>query len=133
MRTTLSLPRNTHRYLLEPLSETPHIIKFLWKRFIKFICNIAEGKKIALRQVLNLVRNDVRSVTGRNLRHLKMKTSNFDEKELDVHDKPYKEVPTEEMWRLPLAFEIIATRCGDITTILSKEDLDILADHVCGS
>ena len=129
----LSSPRNTHRYLLEPLAETPHINKFLWKRFVTFVGSIADGNKTVLRRVLDLVRNDTRSVTGKNLRLLKMKTENFNEKELDVHKKEYKAIPSEEMWRVPLARDIIATRCGDISSLLSKEQLDILADHVCGS
>ena len=133
IRTMLSLPRNTHRYLLEPLAETPHIIKFLWKRFVTFVGSIADGNKTVLRRVLDLVRNDTRSVTGKNLRLLKMKTENFNEKELDVHKKEYKAIPSEEMWRVPLTRDLIATRCGDISSFLSKEQLDNLADHVCGS
>ena len=133
IRTMLSLPRNTHRYLLEPLSETPHIIKSIWQRFITFVSNIACGKKSVLKRVLDVVHNDVRSVTGRNLRYLKKKTANFNEQELNVHEKPYKPIPSKDMWRLYLAREIIDSRCGDVMTIMSSEDLDKLAEYVCGS
>ena len=62
-----------------------------------------------------------------------MKTANFNEQDLDVHEQPYKGIPDKDMWRLPLARDIIATRCGDVSTIMSKEELDMLADHACGS
>ena len=98
IRMMLSLPRNTHRYFLEPLSETHHIVKSICNRFLKFVSNIADGRKKVLRCVLDTVKNDVRSVTGKNLRYMKMRTKNFNEKELDVYDEPYKPVPNEEIW-----------------------------------
>ena len=36
-RLMLSLPLRTHRYLIEPLTGSLHIINSLWKRFLKFI------------------------------------------------------------------------------------------------
>ena len=68
-RIMLALPRNTHRYFMEPLTETRHIIKSLWHRFLKFVDSIANGKKKVLRRMLDVVKYDTRSVTGRNLRH----------------------------------------------------------------
>ena len=127
------LPRNTHRYFLEPLSNTHHIVKSLQSRFLKFVNNIADGKKKALRRVLDSVKDDVRSVTGRNLRYLKMKTANFNEKELDVYNEPYKATPNNDHWRLSIAKEIVETRCGDLVTNISKEEVDDIANFVCGS
>ena len=133
IRTMLMLPRNTHRYFLEPLSNTHHIVKSLQSRFLKFVSNIADGKKKALRRVLDSVKDDVRSVTGRNLRYLKMKTANFNEKELDVYNEPYKATPNNDHWRLSIAKEIVETRCGDLVTNISKEEVDDIANFVCGS
>ena len=133
IRMMLSLPRNTHRYFLEPLSETHHIVKSICNRFLKFVSNIADGRKKVLRCVLDTVKNDVRSVTGKNLRYMKMRTKNFNEKELDVYDEPYNPIPNEEIWRVAMAKEIIGARCGDISIDISKEELDDIADFVCGS
>ena len=94
----LSLPRKTHRYLIEPLTETKHIIKSLWYRFLKFVDNIANGTKNVLRKMLDIVKFDTRSVTGRNLRHMRLMTANCNEKDLNVYDVPYQEVPTQELW-----------------------------------
>jgi hypothetical protein len=40
-RIMLGVPRNTHRYFIEPLTESQHIKFSLMKRFIKFVKNIA--------------------------------------------------------------------------------------------
>ena len=133
IRTMLSLPRNTHRYFLEPLSGSHHIIKSLRNRFLKFVSSIADGKKKVLRRVLEIVKNDVRSVTGRNLRYLKMRTVNFNEKELNVYEKPYRSVPNCEMWRLSMVREIIESRCGGLSMNISKQEVDDITDYVCGS
>ena len=92
--------------------------------------NIAAGKKKALRHVLDSVKNDVRSVTGRNLRYLKIKTSNFNEKELNLYDEPYKAIPNE---CLSIAKEIVETKCGDLMMNIAKEEVDDIANFVCGS
>jgi len=131
-RLILDLLRNTHRYFIEPLTETHHVIKSLWNRFLNFVSNISNGKKKALRRVLDLVKEDVRSTTGKNLRHLRMKTVNFNEKELDVYKDPYKPIPSNDTWRISMVKEIMGIRCGDRSTNLSKKEVDDLADYVCG-
>ena len=49
VRIMLSLPRKTHRYLIEPLSGKSHIVKSLWKRFLNFVNSIMNGEKKVLR------------------------------------------------------------------------------------
>ena len=124
----LSVQKNTHRYLLEPLSETPRIMRSIWQRFITFVSNVACGKKSVLKRVIDVIQKNVRSVTGRSIRYLQKKMANFNEQELNVHKKPNNPIPSEDIWRLYLAREIIDSRCGNITTIMSSEDLDTLTE-----
>ena len=126
------LPRNTHRYFIEPLSGTHHIIKSLWKRFLRFIDNIAKGEKRTLRTMLESVKSDTRSTTGNNLRHLKLKTTNCDEKELDVFDTPYRSIPSEERWCLPLANELVEEKRGKVTINLAKDERNKICEYVYG-
>ena len=72
-------------------------------------------------------------MTGKNLRCIKLKTANFDLNNLNVYELPYKAVPESELWRLPMAREILAAKCGDLTTSLTKEEADELTFHVFGS
>ena len=48
-RIMLDIPRNKHRYFLEPLSGTQHIHFSLYRRFIKFINNIRNSEKSTMR------------------------------------------------------------------------------------
>ena len=121
----LNLSRYTHRYFIEPLTETHHVTKSIWSRFIRFISNVANGKKKALRRVLGAIETDVRSTTGKNLRTLRLKSGNC------VYE-PYKEVPEEDRWRLSMAKELIEIKCGEKTINMSGKDIDDITDYVCG-
>ena len=64
------IPRETHRYFLEPLSGQKHIKFILFKRFLKFIQQIENSSKSAIKSLLKICTHDCRSVTGKNLRRL---------------------------------------------------------------
>ena len=130
-RLLLGLPRCTHRYLIEPLTQTKHIVKSIHSRFIKFLSSIADGKKDSLKRVLAIIKTDVRSTTGNNLRHLLLKTKNFSDKELGRQNEPYQAIPSDETWRIQVIHELIGTNCGDLSLILNKKEIDDLAEFVC--
>ena len=64
------LPWATHRYLLEPLTETPHMIRLLIRRYLSFLDKVQQSSKEAPKQLLEIARNDVRTTTGSNLRRI---------------------------------------------------------------
>ena len=131
-RIMLSIPREAHRYLIEPLSGRPHIIKALKKRFINFVLRIQLNKKRVLRNMLTEIKNDCRSTTGKNLRNLLLWTGEFDLTKIDVEKQPYRAIPQDENWRVDVAKEIIAVKAGELTLHhLSYNNLDDIADHVC--
>ena len=66
----LGLPRQSHRYFIEPVSGVRHIRFSLYERYIKFIKNIELSEKRVLRKTLLVVKRDCRSTTGGNLRNL---------------------------------------------------------------
>ena len=45
IRILLGIPRNTHRYFIEPLSGTPHMMLSLYTRFLNFINSIKNSSK----------------------------------------------------------------------------------------
>ena len=132
-RIMLSLPRNTHRYFLEDLTATKHIVKSLRQRFATFISSIADGKKKVLRRTLEILKNDTRSTTGGNLRRMKLMVPNLDEKDINARDIPYREIPANDMWRLSVVNDIIETRTGRLTTIMNDKELDEVCEYVCSS
>ena len=126
-----NLPKNTHRYFIEPISNTHHIIKSLHKRFINFISNIKLCTKTVLRSALKAVSTDVRSISGKNLRMMMLKTTNYNLNEYDPYSRPYREIPATERWRLELLEDVLQTSIG--TGQLSEQERNALLAYICGS
>ena len=70
----MDLPLSTHRRLIEPLSGYTHISTVLIKRFLSFVSQIRKSGKTVMKQLLENVKNDVRSTTGHNLRKILLNT-----------------------------------------------------------
>ena len=66
-RIMLGIPRNTHRFFIEPLTEIQHIQFSLLKRFVNFVNSIESSKKSVMRNMLKIVKQDCRTTPGRNL------------------------------------------------------------------
>ena len=50
------LHRKTHKYLIEPVTDTRHIIFSFYKHFIKFINNISSSKKSSMKEILECIK-----------------------------------------------------------------------------
>ena len=129
-RIMLGIPRNSHCYFIEPLSDTKHIT-FSFKRYIKFVDSIESSSKSALKRKLRIVRRDGRSNTGKNLRKLIRiagKTRIDDLKKGDFNDPIYNETPAGEEWKIRLAEELIEMKNGimDVKILTSDEINEIL-------
>ena len=106
----LSLPLRTHRYLIEPLTGRPHIIHSLWKDFLKFTNCISQSQKAVLRNMLNLAKQDCRSIMGRNLRKMKLMVNQ--DANANPHLPPYCMIPDNEKWRNVLVCKIMEVKLG---------------------
>ena len=110
MRLMLDLPRETHRYLIEPLSKTSHIRKVLVQRFLKFLQQIRKSNKVSAKFLLNSICQDTRSTTGSNLRNILLNTNKSNVNELipsDAESIEYHPISNNEKWRVPFILEII--------------------------
>ena len=133
-RIMLSIPRASHRYLIEPLSKRPHIIKSLRQRFINFITKIKNSDKKVLRNVLEMIKGDCRSTTGLNIRLLKLLAGDINIEKIKVYKEPYKEIPYGSIWRLGMIEEILAIRSGEkMLDNYTQKDLDDILEVVCTS
>ena len=52
----LNIPRETHKYLIEPLSETKHISSVICQRFLNFIQQINKSSKKLPKKILGTLR-----------------------------------------------------------------------------
>ena len=59
-RIRLDIPRNSHRYFLEPLPGSHHITFSLYRRFLRFVNSIKNSKKPTMRHMLSVIKRDCR-------------------------------------------------------------------------
>ena len=115
-----NLPRETHCYFVESITEKSHLKEILVKRFLNFVKKIESSKKIAIKNVLNTVKNNVQSVTGKNLRNIMLLTDKVSIADLTPEDASsikYREVPEKEFWRIGFLKELIELRDGDLQVL----------------
>ena len=122
-RILFRLPRTTHRYLIEPLSERPHIMILIWKRFHKFCSSIESSKKFTLRHIYHLIKNDCRTTTGKNIRNMMLKTN--------AGTAPYYVIPDGEIWRVPLIRELLDIKSGRMTSEFATEEIESILELAC--
>ena len=111
-------------------SEVKHVRILIARRFISFVNKIRSSKKIALRSLLHSIENDVRSVTGHNLRSILLQTNVNIINYLKPTDfkSNYKDVPEGEEFRVDIIKEIIEVKnnCLEVPGFSIDELNDIL-------
>ena len=136
-RIMYSLPRENHRFFVEPISGEIHLKKTLIKRFLNFIESIKRSKKIALKNLFYCIKGDCRSITGRNLANIAQlvnKVSIDDLVPADSVNIEYNVIPKDEEWRLSMVDELTSAKFGEITIDgFTRKELDVILSHVCCS
>ena len=128
-RIMLSIPRETHKYLIEPLSETRHIKVSLMKRYLRFTEMLSESRKNGMRNLYNAIRNDCQSITGYNLRNILLRNGDL---KLDFLKTPFYNLPANESWRVPLMREILDIKNGKSGVLnFTKEELETIERFAC--
>ena len=105
------------------------------KRFLTFIESIKASRKIALKNLFKVVKDDCRSVTGKNLskiRDLVGKTSAESLVPADAAAISYCEIEERDLWRLGIVSDITDTKFG-LSTVdgFSREELKTILVNVC--
>ena len=129
------LHRKTHKYLIEPISDTRHITFSLYKRFITFTKKISSSKKTAMKELLECVKDDCQSTTGCNIRKLLLRfgKTKFEDLDIDVMEGHiYEPIPIEEKWRVNIINELIDVKHGTkILPNFSCEEINSFLDLAC--
>ena len=108
-----NLPRTTHRYLLEPLTEKPHVQFSIMKRFVNFCDQLRHSKKLVLNMMIKHCENNSQSKTGHNLRTILLKTEKTNISQIDsasINSQKYFRIPDGEEWRVDFLKELIEVR-----------------------
>ena len=137
VREMFDLPRDTHCYFIEPISEYVHLRSILIKRFLKFVEQLEKTKKSALKEVFTMVKNDCRSTTGSNLRKIMLlleKETTASLVNSDASEIVYAPVPLTETWRINFVHELIDIKSGEFEVQgFSYEEINDILKDICSN
>ena len=128
------LPYATHRYFYEEVTGSQHPALIIRKRFLGFLKMIEQSKKKAALKLLQIIRNDVRTITGSNIRKILLEFNEqcLENVKIDQKLKMFP-VPTAEQWRVGFVNEILFSKNesfkatdNEITDEISNEVLNYL-------
>ena len=136
MKIMFHLPVQTHRYFIEPITEKPHARTLMVKNFLRFCELIVKSNKEALKSVFHIVKKNVQSYTGKNLRKIMvmMKKSSISElKSCEVKESlEYNPVPINQSWRIPFLKEIIDIKAGNLEVEgFTSGEISEIMEHIC--
>ena len=127
VRKMFGLDRRTHRYLVEPVSDMPHIKMSLMQRFVGFTRKLSSSRKAILRNAFEVFKTDCRSTTGFNLRTIMLECnmSTIDSlSQTAIKGLEFRPTPKEDEWRIHIIRDLLEIREGLKTEIgWSSEDL----------
>lgn len=113
IRKMMRLDRQTHRHFVEPLSKTRHIKLSLLKRFLTFTDKVGKSIKGPVKTLFETIKDDCRSLTGRNLRGVMLLCGKNKLRRpipQDLLTIPYKSSPAKDYWKLDMLEELIHER-----------------------
>ena len=134
VRLMLDLPRETHRYYIEPLTGRNHIKADLIKRFLTFLEKIRKSKKQTLIHVLNKISHDVRSVTGSNLHNIMLRVGKTRVEDIILSDSKvaFKEVPAGQEWRIRMVKELIEVQNDKLAISgFESKEIETIMTWIC--
>ena len=127
LKVILDLPYGTHNYIVEQVSGGNNAKKMIWCRYIKFVDSLIKNKRSSIVSLFKTIQNDVRSVTGSNLRKIMLDSSKLVipgvTKKIALYDFNVYDTPEGEEWRVPLLFSLLEMR-EERWTVQFDEELD---------
>ena len=129
------LPINTHRYLIQHLSNG-HFKQIFVKRFLKFCDNLEKCIKLVIRDTFAKVKDNVRTTTGKNLAELSILLNKpaHQLSPCDASDIVLAKVDDEQKYRVDFIKELLDIRHGNLEVDgFSHDELEMLLEYLCVS
>ena len=135
IRNVFKVPFTTHRYLIEPLSGCLHPKTMLSSRFIKFVDSLTNCHKRSIRFLVNLVKDDNRTLTGKTLSRICTDT-NLDRESLTAaaikKKMVYFPVPAGQEWRGDMLVELLNVRKSALVIdYFEHDEVSTLINYLC--
>ena len=103
------LPHNAHRFFIEPLGGT-HARSMLISRYVSFIQATKKSPKLIVQQLLQMVKQDQESVTGKNIRYILTELNQSDifniSKDFIKKNLRFQEVAVNNEWKIGFVREL---------------------------
>ena len=134
IRKMFRLDRKSHRYLIEPISDMPHIRQALMKRFLGFTEKLSASRKGVLKRAYKIFKADCRSTTGSNIRNIMLECNAVPSTPLctEIEKLQFKPVPPDDEWRIGFISDLISIRDGGDTDVgIGRDELNIILEHLC--
>ena len=140
LRILFDLPRDTHCWIVEELSNGRHFKQMIYSRFIKYLKVLSQNRKPFIRTLFNLVSKDAKSLTGSNVRKILLQTDQ-DPLRLDRNCiRSWRVYPPKDSWSVPLLRSLMNLRDDEWLLVfdeeeedgsLQTEDISFIIDTIC--
>ena len=136
MKLVNEVPRSTHTYFVEHLlaADFTPVKTELFARFSKFFKTLQKSVSHEVRFLANLVKNDIMSVTGRNLVRIQSEIGLNPHKVTakTIRMNPVKlPVPSQDEWRLPVLERWLVDRRQKDELCEDTKHIQLLIDSLC--
>ena len=106
-----NLPRESHRYFIEPLGG-PHAKTMIYTRFLKFIQTInTKCQKKSAKYLLQIIKGNTNSVTGRNLRQISDEMNNYNIMKMEIlelkEEMNFEKISDDNKWKVDIIRELV--------------------------
>ena len=133
MRQCFSVDRQTHRYLIEEMTEALHPKVMMCSRYSSFHKSLLTCEKFPVRFLARITENDQRTVFGKSLRRIGNECGKMFPTKNEVKSKmKYFPVPNSEEWRLPLLKDLVGCKFDSLVIPrFSKLEVEELLKYIC--
>ena len=129
LRILFNLPFDTHCWIVEDLSEGKHFRQMIFSRFLKYLKSIALNKRPALRCLYSVIKNDMRSPTGSNIRSI-LRETQVDPRSMDTHAlKGWRVYPLQDTWTIPLLRNLMEVRADNLEIVYDDESDEVAEEE----
>jgi hypothetical protein len=127
------LPFNSHRYFIEPLGGL-HARNMLYSRYVTFVQSAKKSTKMTVQMLLQMVKDDMQTVTGKNIRLIsdELETDDiFNVKKNFVKQKlKFAPARPEDEWKIEFAREITNLK-QNVLLLDDNENGQFTSEELC--
>ena len=127
VRMAFDLPRESRRYFIEEISETPHPKVMLSKRFLKFHETLQKSKKLSVRFLSEISSANMRTVYGQNVLGVRRQCDDIDVTSRNVMKAmKYAPVHDDDKWKIQVVKDLLEVKWNTVEI----ENVEIEIDEI---